>query len=78
VRDAQALYEVLENQVVPLFYERDEAGIPRGWVARQKAAIRTLAWRFCAHRMVMEYALKCYLPAAGGLTSSCPLTSRIG
>jgi len=67
--DAEALYDVLENQVVPLFYERDEAGVPRGWFARQKAAIRTLAWRFCAYRMVTEYALKCYLPAAGGVTT---------
>ena len=66
--DVQSLYEVLENQVVPLFYERDEAGVPRGWVAKQKNAIRTLAWRLCAHRMMTEYALKRYLPAAGGLT----------
>ena len=70
--DAEGLYEVLETQVVPLFYGRDEAGVPRGWVARQKNAIRALAWRFCAHRMVTDYGLRCYLPAAGGGTTPGP------
>jgi starch phosphorylase len=69
-RDAEGLFEVLENDVLSLFYKRDEAGIPHDWVARQKNAIRGLAWRFSAWRMVMEYALGCYLPAAGGVTSS--------
>jgi glycogen phosphorylase len=68
--DAEALYNVLENEVVPLFYNRDKDGIPHGWVARQKHALRTLTWRFSACRMVMDYTLGCYLPAAGGLTSS--------
>jgi hypothetical protein len=40
-----------------------------GWIARMKAAIRTLGWRFSADRMVRDYVLKCYLPAAGGLSS---------
>jgi starch phosphorylase len=71
-RDAAALYDVLEQEVVPLFYDRDEKGIPHGWIARQKRAIRTLAWRFSARRMVMDYTRRCYLPAAGGLTSSPP------
>ncbi len=64
-RDAAALYDVLEGEIVPLFYDRDEKGIPHGWIARQKRAIRTLAWRFSARRMVKDYALRCYLPAAG-------------
>ncbi|MFW6107369.1 MAG: alpha-glucan family phosphorylase [bacterium] len=68
--DAQALFDVLEKQVVPTFYRRDAEGVPRAWVARQKEAIRTLAWRFCARRMVMDYTLNCYLPAAGADTSS--------
>jgi starch phosphorylase len=68
--DAQALYSVLENEVVPLFYGQDEDGIPHGWVALQKHALRTLTWRFSARRMVIDYTLGCYLPAAGGLTSS--------
>ncbi len=68
--DLRALYEVLENQVVPLFYDRDPDGVPRRWVARQKHAIGTLARRFSARRMVKDYTLQCYLPAAGAPTSS--------
>jgi len=70
--DVKALYDVLENEILPLFYNRDEHGVPRGWVARQKNAIRTLARRFCADRMMMDYTLRCYLPAAGGLSASHP------
>jgi len=76
-RDAEALFDVLENEVLGLFYERDDDGVPRRWVERQKNAIRSLAWRFSAWRMVMEYALSCYQPAAGGLTTSFPPTARV-
>ena len=75
--DAQALYNVLENEVVPLFYSRGEDGVPHGWVARQKHALRTLTWRFSARRMVIDYTLGCYLPAAGGLTSSVGADVRL-
>ena len=50
---------------------RDRDGLPRGWIQRMKRTIRTLGWRFNADRMVMDYTLKCYVPAAGG-TSSDP------
>ncbi len=75
--DAEALYDVLENEVIPLFYDRKEDGIPHGWIARQKHALRTLTWRFSACRMVMDYTLGCYLPAAGGLTSSVTTDVRL-
>jgi len=68
-RDAESLYRTLEEQVVPLYYTRDADGLPRGWIARVKRAIRTLGWRFNADRMVMDYTRNCYLPAAGGLSS---------
>jgi starch phosphorylase len=68
-RDALALFETLERQVIPLYYERDAQGLPRGWIGRVKRAIRTLAWRYNADRMVMDYVRECYLPAAGGDTS---------
>jgi starch phosphorylase len=68
-RDAEALYRVLEDEVVPLYYARDRDGLPRGWLARMKHSIRTLGWRFSADRMVMDYVRKCYLPAAGGVSS---------
>jgi len=75
--DAQSLYEVIEQQVVPLFYDRDAEGIPRGWIARQKHAMRTLTWRFSSRRMLMDYTLGCYLPAAGGVTSSTGIDVRL-
>jgi starch phosphorylase len=65
-RDAEALYETLEKEVIPLYYDHNEEGLPRGWIARMKRAIRTLGWRFNADRMVMDYVRQCYLPAAGG------------
>jgi starch phosphorylase len=72
-RDAEALFRLLEEQVVPLFYERDESGIPRAWLQRVKHSIRTLAWRFNADRMVMDYTRDLYLPAA--LADSCQMPS---
>jgi starch phosphorylase len=67
--DGEALYRVLEDEVVPLYYKRDQDGLPVAWIARMKNAIRTLGWRFNADRMVMDYVLKCYIPAAGGTSS---------
>ncbi len=67
--DLEALYRALEEEVVPLFYDRDEDGVPRKWVKRQKSALRTLAWRFTSNRMVTEYVKHCYAPAAGDKTS---------
>jgi len=71
-RDAEDLYQVLENEVVPLFYDRDADGLPREWVKRMMNSIGTLAWRFSAHRMVADYTKLCYVPSAGGLSSQMP------
>ena len=71
-RDAQALATVLRDEVVRLYYDRDRDGLPREWIARMKRAIRTLGGRFSADRMVMDYVLNCYIPAAGG--TSCDLS----
>jgi glycogen phosphorylase len=60
---------VLRDEVIPLYYELDQDGLPRRWIARMKRAIRTLGWRFSADRMVMDYVLKSYIPAAGGISS---------
>jgi starch phosphorylase len=68
-RDAEDLNRVLREQVIPLYYERDGDGLPRGWIRRMKRTIRTLGWRFNADRMVMDYTLKAYIPAAGGTSS---------
>jgi len=60
--DADALYRLLENEVVPAFYTRD-AGVPRRWIAVVKEAIKTVAPRFSARRMVKEYVERMYVPA---------------
>jgi len=68
-RDGEDLYRVLHDEVIPLYYQRDRDGLPRGWIKRMKRTIRTLGWRFNADRMVMDYTSKCYIPAAGGTSS---------
>ena len=72
LRDGDALYTVLREQVIPLYYRRDPEGLPRDWIARMKRAIRTLGWRFNADRMVMDYVRQCYVPAAGGTSCEMP------
>jgi starch phosphorylase len=59
-RDAGMLYDLLENEVVPLFYGRDAGGVPVGWVQRMKASLRTVGPRFSAARVVDEYATRVY------------------
>jgi starch phosphorylase len=61
--DARALYELLEQQIVPAYYERDGQGVPHRWIAVIKESIRTVAPRFCARRMVKEYVERMYAPA---------------
>jgi len=73
-RDYEALYKVLENEVIPLFYDRDADGLPRQWIRMMKNSISSLGWRFSSHRMVMDYARACYVPAAGGV--SCDMNNR--
>jgi starch phosphorylase len=62
--EANQLYEVLEREVIPEFYDRDGQGIPCAWVARMRASMAQLAPRFSASRTVREYTEKHYLPAA--------------
>ena len=54
-QDADALHRALDDEVVPEFYTRDDAGLPRAWIARVKASLRTLGPRFCGARMLREY-----------------------
>jgi starch phosphorylase len=68
-RDGEALLRALRDQVIPIYYDRDDDGLPRAWIARMKRAIRTLGWRFSAGRMVADYVREAYVPAAGG--TSC-------
>ena len=61
--EASALYNILEKEAVPLFYDRGSDGLPRGWVSRMKNAMRLLCPVFNTHRMVQEYTEHFYLPA---------------
>lgn len=71
-RDAAYLYQTLDNQVIPTYYDRDADGLPHQWIEMMMNSISTLAWRFSAHRMVMDYTRSCYVPAAGGLSCHMP------
>jgi starch phosphorylase len=62
--EANAIYELLEKEIVPLFFERGRDGLPRSWIAKMKAAMRDHAGVFNTNRMVREYAELCYLPSA--------------
>ncbi|MBW3561076.1 MAG: alpha-glucan family phosphorylase [Actinobacteria bacterium] len=64
VKEAEALYTLLERDVVPTFYDRGEDGVPWPWIARMRAAIEDLAPCFNTHRMLHEYVEKLYLPAS--------------
>ena len=62
--EADALYNLLENEVIPEFYARDGQGIPTAWVTRMRKSMASLTPRFSADRTVREYTEKHYLPAA--------------
>ena len=62
--EAEALYELLENEVIPEFYARDGQGIPAAWVERMRRSMASLTPRFSADRAVREYTERHYLPAA--------------
>jgi len=62
--EAEALYSLLEREVIPEFYARDENGIPPGWVARMRQSMARLTTSYSANRSVREYTENYYLPAA--------------
>jgi glycogen phosphorylase len=63
--DALDLYRILEDEVVPRYYERDADGIPLAWLAQMKRSMSSTLWRFSTTRMLHEYTEQLYLPAAG-------------
>ncbi len=73
--DAQELYRILEQEVVPRYYERGRDGIPSAWLEVVRESIRTTVWRFSTTRMLQEYIVQLYLPAA---REAGPRTSRGG
>lgn len=71
-RDGVDMFDVLEQRVLGDFFDRSPEGVPLRWIARIKRALATLAWRYNANRMAIDYAANCYLPAAGAPTSGFP------
>jgi starch phosphorylase len=65
--DGARLYSLLEDQIIPLFYQRDAEGLPTGWLSRMKQSLRIAGSRFTARRMVQQYVRDYYVPAAHGL-----------
>lgn len=63
--ESRALYDLLERQILPEFYDRDESGLPRKWIGRMKHCMRTLTPAFSTNRMVADYAMQYYLIAHG-------------
>jgi starch phosphorylase len=61
--ESKALYDLLEREIIPLFYSRGRDGLPREWIRRMKASIRHTGKHFSSHRMLVEYSEKFYLPA---------------
>ncbi len=76
--EAQALYDLLEQQVIPEFYTRDEQGIPGAWVARMRESMARLTPQFSSNRAVREYTEKYYLPAASAYRERAAGQGAIG
>ena len=62
--DAESIYRTLESEIIPLYYDRNERGVPEGWVEVMKEAIRTTGADFSSRRMLMEYIERYYGPAS--------------
>ncbi|MBD2070713.1 alpha-glucan family phosphorylase [Leptolyngbya sp. FACHB-671] len=62
--DSESLYQLMEQEIVPLYYDQDENGVPHGWVQMMKASIRTNAPVFNTDRMIADYVAKMYAPGA--------------
>jgi starch phosphorylase len=76
--EAQALYDLLEREVIPEFYTRNEDGIPTAWVARMRESMAQLTARFSANRAVREYTEEYYLPAAAAYRGRAAGNSTAG
>ncbi len=76
--EAGALYDLLEREVVPAFYQRDEQGIARAWVAKMRESMARLTAQFSANRTVREYTEKHYLPAASAYCHRASENGKFG
>ncbi len=63
--ESRAIYDLLEQEIIPLFYSRGQGGVPRGWLRMMKRAVQTIGPLFSTGRMVKEYMERCYAPSIG-------------
>ena len=77
-KEAEALYDILEKQVVPEFYNRNEKGIPEQWVTKMRKSMAMLTIRFSANRTVREYTENYYLPAADNYKKRASENGKVG
>lgn len=61
--DSESIYDILENQIVPLYYDKDGRGIPVKWMKMMKESIKSLSCMYSTHRMVQDYSTKFYIPS---------------
>jgi starch phosphorylase len=61
--ESKALYDLLERDIIPLFYNRGRDGLPREWIKRMKTCMKTIGQSMSSHRMLMDYATRFYFPA---------------
>jgi starch phosphorylase len=76
--EAHALYDLLEREVIPAFYTRDDRGIPMAWLQKMRASMLQLTPRFSSNRTVREYVDKYYLQAAGQYSKRAADESELG
>jgi starch phosphorylase len=80
--DSLSIYDMLENKILPLFYKRNQKGVPLKWVALMKESIKSLAYQYNTHRMVQDYTTKMYVPSMDRVDSikssaSCSIIGAI-
>jgi len=76
--EAEALYQLLEREVIPQFYSRDSQGVPVAWVERMRASMAQLTGQFCATRTVREYTEQFYLPAVKSYSERAANKGAVG
>ncbi len=76
--EAAELYQLLEDEVIPAFYERDENGIPTSWVAKMRASMAQLTPRFSTNRMLRQYTREIYLPSVRAFRQRSKDNGRLG
>ncbi|MFW5768511.1 MAG: alpha-glucan family phosphorylase [Spirochaetota bacterium] len=67
--ESKALYDLLEREIIPMFYERGRDGLPREWIKKMKESIRYVGKNFCSQRMLLEYSNNFYIPAMKNYSS---------